>query len=462
MNLADLLRESEATDGDGPTTRSPNDPLFPLQAKAKADPLLGLRARAQSALFERLGNRLYDSSLSEEQLQGHVVRELDEILSSELTQLSRDERWNLVEAIGADILGLGPIEPFLKDPTITEVMVNGDDAIFVERGGRLELTEARFASVQQLRQVIEKIVAGVGRRIDESSPLVDARLPDGSRVNAVVPPLSVDGPALTIRKFAKKAFTTPDLIELGTLSHEAAEFLELCVRGRQNILISGGTGSGKTTLLNVVSSFIGSDERIVTIEDAVELRLWQRHVVRLEARPPNVEGRGQVAIRDLVRNSLRMRPDRIVVGEVRGGEALDMLQAMNTGHEGSLSTLHANTPRDGLTRLETMVLMAGLDLPARSVREQIASALDVVVHVNRMRDGSRRVTEIAEVTGIDGDTIGLTTLFDFDRRGGARRNGRPTGALRPTGARSRVVDELTEPDDDELDASMPDPFAGTP
>jgi pilus assembly protein CpaF len=421
VNIADLLRQSESRQPTGQGIVAGGG-----EAPAHTDPLFRLRSRVQETLSERLGNRLFDSEMSEEQVRAQVVRELDEILSAEATQLSPDERRSLVASIGADILGLGPIEAFLADPTITEVMVNADDAIFIERGGRLHLTDARFMTPRHVRKVIERIVASVGRRIDESSPLVDARLPDGSRVNAVIPPLAVDGPMLTIRKFAKTALTAADLIRAGTLTADAAGFLDACVRSRRNILISGGTGSGKTTLLNAVSSFIPEHERIVTIEDAVELRLHQRHVIRLEARPPNVEGKGQITIRQLVHNSLRMRPDRIVVGEVRGGEALDMLQAMNTGHEGSLSTLHANRPRDALSRLETMVLMAGLDLPVRSIREQVASALDLVVHLNRMGDGSRRVTEIAEVTGMDGDTITLSTLFALDPRtapGGAAATG---------------------------------------
>ena len=432
MNIAQLLRESESRQSTGLGIVS--DVVAP---PSPSDPLFRLRSRAQKALFDRLGNRLFDPAMSEDQLHAHVVRELDDILSAEATQLTGEERRNLVKSIGADVFGLGPIEPFLSDPTITEVMVNADDAIFVERGGRLEMTDARFMTHQHVRQVIEKIVAAVGRRIDESSPVVDARLPDGSRVNAVIPPLAVDGPMLTIRKFAKTALTADDLINSGALTEEAAEFLTICVQGSRNILISGGTGSGKTTLLNVVSSFIPEDERIVTIEDSVELRLDQRHVIRLESRPPNLEGKGQVSIRDLVRNSLRMRPDRIVVGEVRGGEALDMLQAMNTGHEGSLSTLHANTPRDALARLETMVLMAGLDLPARSIREQIASAVHLVVHLSRMGDGTRQITEIAEVNGMAGESISLSTLFGLEvQRPGRSVDGAPAlpslGVLQPT------------------------------
>ena len=451
MNIAQLLRESESRQA--PSRRVSETPTH------GSDPLHRLRSRAQTALFDRLGNRLFDSEMSEAQLQQHVSRELDEILSAEATQLSNDERRHLVQSIGADVLGLGPVELFLSDPSVTEIMVNADDAIFVERGGRLELTEARFTTSQHLRQVIEKIVGAVGRRIDESSPVVDARLPDGSRVNAVIPPLAVDGPMLTIRKFAQTPMTARDLIGSNTLNHEVVELLDCAVKGYGNILISGGTGSGKTTLLNVLSSFIPEQERIVTIEDAVELRLNQRHVIRLEARPPNLEGKGEVPIRDLVRNSLRMRPDRIVVGEVRGGEALDMLQAMNTGHEGSLSTLHANSPGDALARLETMVLMAGFDLPARSIREQIASAINMVVHLNRMGDGSRRVTEIVEITGMEGDHISYDTLFELSYPGPS--SGRSLDAtLRPTDAGDRFMDNVRRlnAESETLARALPDPL----
>ena len=459
MGIGDLLRQS------GPTTKKADITARPATEDTTAritDPLSSLKSRAQEALFQRLGSRLFDPNLAEEQLRAYVVQELDEILSAELTQLTPEERHSLVESIGSDILGLGPIEPFLDDPAVTEVMVNADDSIYVEREGRLYLTESRFVATEHLRQVIEKIVTAVGRRIDESSPMVDARLPDGSRVNAVIPPLSVDGPMLTIRKFAKTAFGTGDLIDFGTLNTQSVDFIDACVRGKRNILISGGTGTGKTTLLNVVSSFIPSDERIVTIEDAVELRLNQRHVIRLEARPANVEGKGQIPIRELVRNSLRMRPDRIVVGEVRGGEALDMLQAMNTGHEGSLSTLHANTPRDALARLETMVLMAGLDLPIRAIREQIASALDVVIHLSRMRDGTRRVTEISEVTGMEGDIITMSTIYEFDFDAGFDEDGRYAGEIKPSGLRPMFSDELKhlgiDLPEEILNAAL-DPFA---
>ena len=437
-NLRSILKAAEAPEPNAKPTRteSPNGDV------RHHDPMAALRVKTSEALFERLGQRLFDPNLSEQQLQSHVVQELDALLGSELTQLSAEERHELVQSIAADILGLGPIEQFMADPEITEVMVNGTDSIYIERAGRLYLTESRFVAVEHLRRVIERIVSAVGRRIDESSPMVDARLPDGSRVNAVIPPLSVDGPMLTIRKFSEHAFTAENLAEMGTLNDQSVEFIDACVRGKRNILISGGTGSGKTTLLNVVSSFIPGDERIVTIEDAVELKLRQRHVIRLESRPANIEGKGSIPIRDLVRNSLRMRPDRIVVGEVRGGEALDMMQAMNTGHEGSLSTLHANSPRDAIARLETMVLMAGMDLPIRAIREQVASALDLIIQLSRMRDGTRRVVEISEVTGMEGDTITLSTLYKFDYDAGFDEEGKYLGEIRATGLRPMFSDEL--------------------
>jgi len=408
------------------------------------DPYAGLKQRAQEALFVKLGPRLYDASLSEDDLQEIVSTELDLAMEGESAPFSVDERRALVRQIREDILGYGPIHMFLEDESITEIMVNAEERIYIERDGKIIETEARFASRQHLRRVIDRIVAQVGRRIDESSPMVDARLPDGSRVNAVIPPLAVDGPVLTIRVFAKDPFQVDDLIELGTMSPEVADLIKAVVEGKLNILVSGGTGTGKTTLLNVLSSFIPGDERIVTIEDAVELQLHQRHVIRLESRPANVEGRGEVQIRDLVRNALRMRPDRIVVGEVRGGEALDMLQAMNTGHEGSLSTVHANSPRDALSRLETMVLMAGIDLPARAIREQTAAAVDLIVHLSRLRDGSRRIVQISEVVGMEGDTITIQDVFRFDYSAGRDADGRFLGSVQPTGIRPQFTDRLKD------------------
>jgi pilus assembly protein CpaF len=411
---------------------------------ASTDPMAALKSRAREALLERLGARLYDSSLSAAALNEHVVEELTKVLEEETVPLSAEERERLVAEISDDVLGYGPIERFLADPTVTEIMVNGGKAIYIERAGKLHRTDERFGSDARLRQVIDKIVSAVGRRIDESSPMVDARLADGSRVNAVVPPLAIDGPVLTIRKFAKKRLTVDDLIAFGTLSPEATEFLSACVAGRLNILISGGTGTGKTTLLNVLSSLISEDERIVTIEDAAELQLDQGHLIRLESRPVNLEGRGDVTIRDLVRNALRMRPDRIIVGEVRGAEALDMLQAMNTGHDGSLSTLHANSPRDALARLETMTLMAGMELPLRAIRDQVASALDVVVQLSRLRDGSRRVTQISEVVGTEGDVVSLSDVFAFDYTAGLDAEGRHRGLLEPTGLRPTFAEHLRD------------------
>ncbi|MEP6623494.1 MAG: CpaF family protein [Acidimicrobiia bacterium] len=424
-------------------TQDTNDEQSTESARP-SDPIAALKARSRDALLARLGNRLYDASLSPTQLNQQVVDELGKVLEDEVVPLTATERLQLVAEISDDVLGYGPIERFLLDPTVTEIMVNGCDAIYVERAGKLHRTDERFGSDARLRQVIDKIVAAVGRRIDESSPMVDARLADGSRVNAVIPPLAVDGPALTIRKFAKHRLQTPDLINFGTLTPESAEFISACVAGRLNIMISGGTGTGKTTLLNVMSSMIPNDDRIVTIEDAAELQLDQEHLVRLESRPENIEGRGGVAIRDLVRNALRMRPDRIIVGEVRGAETLDMLQAMNTGHDGSLSTVHANSPRDALFRLETMTLMAGMDLPLRAIRDQIASALDLVVHLSRLRDGSRRVTQISEVAGAEGDVVSLSDLFAFDYSAGLDDEGRHRGSLAPTGLRPGFAERLRD------------------
>jgi len=408
------------------------------------DPLAEIKERAAQELFERIGSRLNDSSLSEEQLHAYARTELSNIVSAEQVPLSAEERARLIQEIGADVLGYGPLEVMLKDDAVTEIMVNGHDQIFVERHGHLSLSEARFTSEAQLRRVIERIVSKVGRRIDESSPLVDARLADGSRVNAIIPPLAVDGSSLTIRKFAREPFTVHDLIGFGTLSPDMARVLDACVKARLNIIVSGGTGTGKTTLLNVLSAYIPEEERIITIEDAVELQLQQEHVIRLESRPSNIEGKGEITIRDLVRNSLRMRPDRIVIGECRGGETLDMLQAMNTGHEGSISTVHCNSPRDAIARLETLVLMAGMDIPLRAIREQIASAVDVIVQITRLKDGTRRVTHVTEVQGMEGDVVTLQDAFVFDYSAGVDPDGRFLGHAVATGVRPRFADKFKE------------------
>ncbi len=406
------------------------------------DPLAELKEHAAQELFVRIGARLNDPSLTEDGLHELARAELSRIVAAEPVALSVAERNRLLDEIGADVLGYGPLEGLLDDESITEIMVNRYDQIYVERDGRIVEIPARFSSEAQLRRVIERVVSRVGRRIDESSPLVDARLEDGSRVNAIIPPLAVNGASLTVRKFSRVPLTAADLIGFGTMSEGMRDVLDAAVRGRLNILVSGGTGTGKTTLLNVLSAFIPSDERIITIEDAVELQLQQEHVVRLESRPPNIEGRGEVTIRDLVRNSLRMRPDRIVIGEVRGGESLDMLQAMNTGHEGSISTIHANSPRDAISRMETLVLMAGMDLPLRAVREQIASSLDLIVQIARMKDGHRRITHVTEVQGMEGDVITLQDAFLFDYDAGIDDDGKFLGHAVATGIRPRFVEHL--------------------
>ena len=408
------------------------------------DPLAAIKRKVHQSLLDALGPTLYDAELDEVELAARVKQTLQQVMESEQTLISTGERLRITNEISDEILGHGPLEPFLRNPEVTEIMVNGADQIYVERGGRIYPVNAAFTDDNHLRRTIDKIVGRVGRRIDESSPMVDARLLDGSRVNAVLPPVALDGPMLTIRKFAADPLTVQDIVNFGTITPTTANLLAACVRGKLNILISGGTGSGKTTLLNVLSSFVPSNERIVTIEDAAELQLRQDHVVRMESRPSNIEGRGQITTRDLVRNALRMRPDRIIVGEVRDGAAVDMLQAMNTGHDGSLTTLHANTPRDALSRLETMVLMAGVDLPTRAIREQAASAIDLIVHQSRLRDGTRRVTHITEVIGMESEVVTMQDLFLFDFAAGVDENGRFLGTLRPTGIRPTFVQRLAD------------------
>ena len=394
--------------------------------------------RVQNRLINELDPKLDLSN------QVEVRRQIEELFGKvadeEGLALTRAERVRMLEQITDEILGLGPLEPLLRDETITEVMVNGPQQVYIEREGRLEMTNVTFQNDEHVMKIIQRIIAPIGRRIDESSPMVDARLADGSRVNAIIPPLSLVGPVLTIRKFAATPFTVEDLIRFGTATTEMFEFLEACVKARLNVFVSGGTGSGKTTMLNILSSFIPDDERIVTIEDAAELQLRQEHVVTLEARPSNIEGKGAIPIRELVRNALRMRPDRIVVGECRSAEALDMLQAMNTGHDGSMSTGHANSPRDMLARLETMVLMAGMDLPLRAIREQIASAVDLIVHQNRLKDGSRKIVNITEVQGMEGDVIVMQDIFVFEQTGVVE--GKIEGRLRPTGIRPKFVEKF--------------------
>jgi pilus assembly protein CpaF len=415
-------------------TRRVTAPSIPSAQETYQD----LKSRVQSKLISGLDPSSDPSKIAEVR---HTIQELfEQILTEENIVLSRPERSRMFEQIAAEILGFGPLQILLEDDTITEIMVNGAKNIYVERGGRLFRAPITFESNEHVMRIIERIVSPLGRRIDESSPYVDARLPDGSRVNAVIPPISLVGPVLTIRKFSRKPITVEQLIQFGSITPEAVEFLKAAVSSRINIIVSGGTGSGKTTLLNILSSFIPADERIVTIENAAELQLRQEHVVTLESRPENIEGKGEINIRQLVVNALRMRPDRIIVGECRSDEALDMLQAMNTGHDGSMTTAHSNSPRDTLSRLETMVMMAGMELPVRAIREQVSSAIDLVVHQERMRDGSRKVVNITEVSGMEGDVITTTDLFVFEQVG--YENNKIIGRLRPTGLRPRFMDKI--------------------
>ena len=445
-----LLRRIEKKPSPSPTAPAPvapepsvSDAAGEVQRRAvprARDAYMDLKTRVQNRLITEMDPSMDVSRTAE--VRATIKEMYEAILQEESIILGRKERDALFEQIVAEILGLGPLEPLLADETITEIMVNGPKKIFVERRGKVQRVNLAFESDEHLMRIIERIVAPLGRRIDESSPTVDARLKDGSRVNAVIPPIALNGPTLTIRKFFKKPLTIEDLIRFGSVNEEAVEFLRASVIAAVNIVVSGGTGTGKTTFLNVLSSFIPADVRIITIENAAELQLRQEHVVTLESRPPNVEGKGEVSIRDLVINSLRMRPDRIVVGECRGGEALDMLQAMNTGHEGSMTTLHANTTRDALSRLETMVLMAGMELPHRAIRDQVASAIDMIVQLERMRDGSRRVTSITEIQGMEGDVITTADIFKFEQTG--LEEGRIIGRLRPTGIRPKFMERIEE------------------
>lgn len=420
------------------TPREKEDAVDPLRQKR-----LLVKQEIHRELLKRLDiKRLSVAHVARDDLSKRAFSTLQDIVKDVATRLPVDmDPATVIKEVHNEAVGLGPLEDLLADEDVTEIMVNGHDHIYVERRGRLERTDLFFMDNSSVLAIMERIVSPIGRRIDESQPYVDARLPDGSRVNAIIHPLSLVGPCLTIRKFSKDPFTDEDLIRFDTMTRDIAEFIQVCVMLRKNIIISGGTGSGKTSLLNVVSSYLPHTERIVTIEDAAELRLGQEHVVRLESRPPNIEGRGKVAIRDLVRNALRMRPDRIVVGECRGEEALDMLQAMNTGHDGSLTTIHANSPRDVISRLETMVLMSGMDLPVRAIREQVASAIDVIVHEARFSDGSRKITRVTEVVGLEGDQITMQDIFEYEQTG-LTEDGKVIGAFMPTGSVPTFVEEL--------------------
>ncbi len=412
--------------------------VAPPGVNIQRDTYLDLKTRVQNRLLAELDPSMDVSKVND--MRATIQELFEQILSEENIVLTRPERHRLFEQIAAEILGFGPLQSLLEDETITEIMVNGAKNVYIERNGKIYRVPVTFESDEHVMRIIDRIVSPLGRRVDESSPYVDARLPDGSRVNAVIPPISLVGPVLTIRKFFKNPLTIEQLLQFGTITPEALQFLKACVEARLNIIISGGTGSGKTTLLNILSQFIPSDERIITIENAAELQLRQEHVVTLESRPPNIEGKGEVTIRQLVINALRMRPDRIIIGEIRDEAALDMLQAMNTGHDGSMTTAHSNSPRDTLARLETMTMMAGMELPARAIREQISSAIDLIIHQERLRDGSRKVVNITEVGGMEGDVITMTDIFVFEQTG--YENGKVVGRLRPTGLRPKFMDKI--------------------
>ena len=436
MSLLDRLQKEKVQEEDQRVQKVKKNQVI-------EDPFREIKKKIHTKIVDDIKSFTKEDDDENNEIESKIISLVEAILEEENTYLSKSEKQKIISEIIDETIGFGPINQLINDPSISEIMVNGPEHVYVEQNGKLIFSNVKFRDDQHVMHVIEKIVSPLGRRIDESSPMVDARLPNGSRVNAIIPPLALNGPTITIRKFSENPLTVKDLINYGTITPGIAIFIKACVEARLNIVVSGGTGSGKTTTLNVLSSYIPDDERIVTIEDAAELQLSQEHVVRLETRPPNIEGKGAITIRELVRNSLRMRPDRIVVGEVRSGEALDMLQAMNTGHDGSLTTGHANTPRDMLARLETMVLMAGMDLPIKAIREQIASAVDIIVQQSRLKDGTRRITHITEVVGMEGDVVTLQDIFIFKTKGKDER-GRIIGDIVPTGIKPKFMEKLSD------------------